>query len=149
VYVKEGSFIPMADFSSLKKINNTNDYTDRKLIIEYFPSMQKTSYSLFLDDGITSQTLENKKYALINLEGRAGNHVIKININVSGDNAIKNIPRSIKLIVPAAIESATINNKTIPVDQNFLFPDLPFSFRSQYLQIQFSGKPLFITLHTK
>ena len=149
VYVKEGSFIPMADYTTLKKISNTKDYTDHKLIIEYFPSQQKTKYTLFLDDGVTTHTLENKKYVLLNLEGRTGDHVVKIFISASGNDAIKNIPRVIKLTVPATIESATINNETIPVNQFSLFPGLPFVFGSQYVPVKFSGKPLLITIKIK
>jgi oligosaccharide 4-alpha-D-glucosyltransferase len=149
VYVREGSFIPMADFSGLAKINNVKDYTDRRLIVEYFPSSLKTNYTLFLDDGITTHTLENKNYALINFEGRTSGKVITININSLGNNSIKNRTRTIKIMVPGGIESASVNNKKILVKQNFSFPELPFSFGSRYIEMQYSGKPVLITLHTQ
>ena len=78
VFIKEGSFLPLADFSSVKKLNNTGDYDDKKLLIEYFPSTQKSNYTLFLDDGKTRNTLEKKQYALINFKGKDTNGIIDI-----------------------------------------------------------------------
>ncbi len=149
VYVKEGSFIPMADYTALKKINCTDDYTNDRLVVKYYPSSQTTSYTLFLDDGVTTHTLENRKYVLVQFTGRTSDHVVQVKISASGNNLLTKVPRVIKLMVPALIESARINNKIMPVMQNFSYPDVPFARGSQYVLIKFSGRPVLVTLKTK
>jgi oligosaccharide 4-alpha-D-glucosyltransferase len=149
VYIKEGSFIPMADFSGLQKINNTADYSDRKLTVEYFPSPKITSYDLFLDDGITSHTIESRNYVLLHFEGSTSDQGILVSLSALGKPAIKNVQRLIKLMVPAGIAKATINHKAVAINHGRIFRDVPFVMPSQYVLVKFSGKPVSIVLQTK
>jgi len=150
VFIKEGSFLPLADFSSVKKLNNTGDYDDKKLLIEYFPSTQKSNYTLFIDDGKTRNTLENKQYALINFKGKNTNGIIDIYITSSGNTAIKNVARTFKILLPGSeIKSATINSKTVFVSKKHSMKNDLAGKNTQYVPVKFSGKLLHIKLKIK
>ncbi|MEO9022492.1 MAG: TIM-barrel domain-containing protein [Ginsengibacter sp.] len=149
VFIKEGSFIPMADYSSVKKLSTTKDYDDKKLLLEYYPSTQKTHYSLFLDDGKTNHTLEKNQFALIHFEGKEENGIINITISTSGNDSIKNVSRILKLIIPGSkIESASINNKKVILNKKISLQKALRDVDAQYIPVIFTGKQLHLKIKT-
>jgi len=59
VYVKEGSFVPMA-----ASMQNTEEYNDKELTIYYFPSEKPSQYSLYEDDGNNPNAIIQKQYEI-------------------------------------------------------------------------------------
>lgn len=61
-FVKSGSFIPMT-----KWIKNTETYNPNEVAIHFFDDreVQKSSYNFSFDDGISTKTIEEKKYSTL------------------------------------------------------------------------------------
>jgi oligosaccharide 4-alpha-D-glucosyltransferase len=64
VFVKAGSIVP-----TISSINNTMAYANAKLMFTYFPAAQKTTYTLFEDDGAHAGNIANKQFGLIECSG--------------------------------------------------------------------------------
>ncbi len=67
LYVKEGSFIPLAKGQSFK---NTADAGNSKLEIHYYPGDKETTYTLFDDDGKSKSSLSKNQFELIRFSGQ-------------------------------------------------------------------------------
>lgn len=149
VFIREGSFIPMADYSSIKKLSSTKDYNDRKLLVEYYPSTQKTHYSLFIDDGKTKNTLEKNQFALINFEGKTDNDIINITISASGNDSIKNLSRVLKIIIPVStVIKAYVDGKSINTKNTISLKGSLKNEEVKYIPVEFSGKSLHLKIIT-
>ncbi len=150
VFIREGSFIPLADYSSIKKLSTTQDYDDKKLLIEYYPSTKKTNYTLFLDDGKTKNTLEKNQFALINFEGKEENDVINITISTSGNDSIKSVSRILKLIIPGTtVIKAYVNGKSINTKNTISLVRSLKNEEVKYIPVEFSGKILHLKIIKK
>lgn len=146
VFVKEGSFIPYADYSHVAQLATTADYDDTKLIVQYYPSSTRTTYSLFLDDGVSKNSLEKKQYALINFNGVTHGKEVIISIKASGASSIKNKARAISLSIPGAnILQASIKENKIVVEKKLSIKGV-HQEKSTYIKIPFSGRSLIIKL---
>ncbi|HMJ45840.1 MAG TPA: TIM-barrel domain-containing protein, partial [Ferruginibacter sp.] len=130
VFVKEGSFIPMFIDSMVR---NTADYTGKKLTIKYYPSVNRSNYTFFDDDGHTNNSLSNGKYELIRFEGQATGK--NINIRIAPANKYVMFAREFKIELPAGIKmvSAMVNNKSAEVYNNTVL-------------VRYDGKPLVIAI---
>ena len=62
VYVKEGTILPLYNE---KTYSNTVALKNDRLTIAYYPSNQKSSYALYLDDGVSKNAIVTGKYELI------------------------------------------------------------------------------------
>ena len=72
LFVKAGAFIPMADY----KMENTGDYNPAKLTVNYYPVEGVDSeFTLFDDDRLSTQTIENGNYRLITFKGTSGSQI--------------------------------------------------------------------------
>lgn len=146
VFVKEGSFIPFADYSNVPKLATTADYDDARLIMQYYPSSSQSAYALFLDDGVSKNTLEKKQFALLNIKGVTHGKDVFITITSSGSEAIKNVRRMIKLSIPGSVISqAIVNQKKIAVEKSVGIKGLPGN-ASSFINVPFSGKTVIIKL---
>ncbi|MEO6870117.1 MAG: TIM-barrel domain-containing protein, partial [Ginsengibacter sp.] len=146
VFVKEGSFVPFADFSKVAKLATTADYDDSKLIVQYYPSGSQSAYTLFLDDGASKNTLEKKQFALINFKGITHGKDVFITIVSSGNEIIKNKKRVIKLLLPGSfITHAIVNQKKVVIEKDLLIKGLQQK-NDSYINVSFSGKPMIIKL---
>ena len=80
LFVRAGSFIPQYD----RPIQNVTEYNPQFLTIKYFPSAEKTEYTLFDDNRLSPTSLVDDEYQLINLCGcRTGNE-IEISLSDNG-----------------------------------------------------------------
>jgi oligosaccharide 4-alpha-D-glucosyltransferase len=134
VFVKEGSFIPL--FQPENELKNTKDYTGDEITIKYYPSPNKTDYTLFDDDGKTANTLKNGNYELIRFEGV--NNQKNIQIRISPKNKKMGQSRKLLLQLPGGftIKIASINNKMAVVTNNSLI-------------VKYEGKPLMVYIKLK
>lgn len=150
IFIKDGSFIPMADYSSLSTIRTTEDYDDAKLIVNYYPSSKKTNYTLYLDDGKTNHTLENQQFALVHFEGKNDGKEITISISSSGNKGIKNVPRDFKLRIPGCtIHHAFINKKKINLKSGLNLKYALIEKEVSYIPVHFKGEKMVITIKIK
>lgn len=116
VYVKEGSFVPM--FISKTPVKNTGEYKGKEITIAYYPSVQKSTYTLYDDDGHTNKTLQNGNYELIHFTGKQ----IGKNIFITIQPGITKMLQQRKLVftLPAGyqIKKIQINKKIIQIKEN-------------------------------
>ncbi len=67
IYVKAGTILPLYNE---KTYSNTVSLKNDKLTVAYYPSNQKTTYSLYLDDGVSKNALATNQYELINFSAQ-------------------------------------------------------------------------------
>ncbi len=65
LFVKAGSFIPQYT----KPIENVTQYAPSELTVKYFPSPERTSYTLFEDDRKSPESLQKGEYCKISFTG--------------------------------------------------------------------------------
>lgn len=116
LFVRAGSFIPQY----LKKIENVGQYDPSVLTVKYFPSEQKTSYTMFMDDRKSPVSLENNDYQLTTFTGvKAGG---RMEVTVSSKGSYTGMPqtRTITLEVPGygatAPSAVTVDGKAAKFD---------------------------------
>jgi oligosaccharide 4-alpha-D-glucosyltransferase len=140
VFVKEGSFIPM--FESDLPFKNTRDYTGKNITIKYYPSSDKSNYTLFDDDGITNNTLSKGKYELINFEGKTNKDQVRIII--SSPKMQQGDSKKIKLIFPK-------NNKItlVKINGQYFKNNVDVNSHNNFIEVKFSGKTLNLEIKFK
>ena len=88
LFVKAGSFIPQYP----REIQNVEEYNPQFLTVRYYPSAEKSSYTLFEDDRKSPTSLEEKEYILINFEGQSkGKHT---DLTITSEGGYKGMPES-------------------------------------------------------
>lgn len=80
LFVKEGSFIPLAKGKDFK---NTTTAGNNKLELHYYPASTNTSFTLFDDDGASKSSLTNQEFELIQFSG-ISNNKIEITVESNG-----------------------------------------------------------------
>lgn len=97
LFVKEGSFIPQY----MRPIENTGEYDPAYLTVKYFPSSEKTSYTLFEDDRKSPESLEKGEYRLLTFSGEKRNG--EINIEITSEGSYRGMPAAthLALEIPA------------------------------------------------
>ena len=86
IFVKSGSFIPMAEV-----VNSTDDYSTENLSIKYYASNfnQKTSQSMYEDDGKTFGAYEKNNYSKLVFDAlETENDILEIGIVNKGNGYI-------------------------------------------------------------
>lgn len=150
LFVKAGTFLPLANFSSLNAIRNTNDYDDKNLIINYYPSSENSNYSLYLDDGKTNGTLEKGKYGLLHFQGVTTMDEVHITITSMGDPVYKNAHRLLNFTVPGYdIQYAIISGKEITPKKGNILKYAMIDSPVSYVPIDFRGKEMRFILKIK
>lgn len=64
VYVKAGAILPL--YVNAEGIN-TSAINNQSLTLAYFPASQKSTYTLYLDDGISKNAISTRQYELVNI----------------------------------------------------------------------------------
>lgn len=150
LFVKEGTFLPMANFSQLDAVRNTKDYDDKNLIINYYPSFNHSSYDLYLDDGHTNGAFEKGNYALIHFQGITNGDEVEINISSMGDPKIKNLKRVLNFTLAGYdIEYAVIAGKKFYPKSDKLLKYALIDKAVTYIPIPFAGKETRVLLKLK
>lgn len=137
VFVKAGSFIPMADADSFKNIHQASS---AKLAVHYYPSHQSSAYVLYDDDGVTKNAIAKKQFELIRFAAtaRKQSHQITITSN-NGQFKGKPASRRIKLIVHTAKKYASVqinhqqSRNVIHLNDQLI---IPFRFTGSKVVIQ-------------
>lgn len=80
MFVKEGSFIPLY----MEPIENVTQYDPQLLTVKYFPSEEKTSFTMFDDDRMSTTSLKDGAYQLLKFEGKKSNDAIEISMLKEG-----------------------------------------------------------------
>jgi oligosaccharide 4-alpha-D-glucosyltransferase len=143
VFVKEGSFIPMAYIPDTAFFKNTGDYNDRDIYVKYYPSAKISEYTMFTDDGHTNKTLENKRYTLLYFTGVSDATSATIKISSTGFES--NELRKIRMTLPGKYSRIKINGvlQTMPMTIANLFG---IEDKSRFVTIEFKGRPVLIEL---
>ena len=116
VYVKEGSFVPM--FISKTPVKNTEEYKGKEITIAYYPSAQKSTYTLYDDDGHTNKTLQNGNYELIHFTGKQTGKNIFITIQPGITKMLQQRKLLFELPAGYQIKKIQINKQTILIKEN-------------------------------
>lgn len=81
LFVKAGSFIPMADY----KMNSTTDYNPAVLTVNYYPvEGVESTFTMYDDDRMSPQSLSSGQYRLITFHGNATPDITSIEIASEG-----------------------------------------------------------------
>ena len=82
VFVRNGAFIPMAP-----SMQNTSQFDWRKMDIHFFPSISvnRSSSTIYIDDGISRQEVDKPMYHLIDLQGETKVNEMILQITGSGE----------------------------------------------------------------
>lgn len=80
LFVKAGSFIPQYE----QPIENVTQYDPQLLTVKYFPSEEKTDYTLFDDDRKSPTSLADGAYQLTTFTGRQKGNEICISLATNG-----------------------------------------------------------------
>lgn len=80
LFVRAGSFIPMADY----KMDNTGDYRTDRYTINYYPTSGLSTYNLYEDDLTSPSSLESGNYRLVTFSGQASDTYINIKVATTG-----------------------------------------------------------------
>ncbi len=80
LFVRAGSFIPMADYD----MENTGDYRTDRYTINYYPYLGKSEYVMYEDNPLSGSSLDKGEYSLVSFNGDARMHRIDIEVSVKG-----------------------------------------------------------------
>ncbi len=147
VFVKEGSFIPIAS-NSLLIANNTKDYMDDDIKVIYYPSEKESNGILYYDDGET----KNSPSEIINFNGITTGNNISIEITTGNKGYyLNNKKRQLLVGIPARLgfpEAGKRNGKTIAANE---ITKAQFGFNKnctyEFINIEFKGEPVKLELH--
>ena len=81
LFVRAGSFIPMADY----EMENTRDYRTDQYTVRYYPVAGVNSEStMYEDDCRSTRSLLDNNYSIIRFKGNAGEHTMVITATLEG-----------------------------------------------------------------
>lgn len=80
LFVKAGSFIPLY----LEPVENVADYDPQLVTVRYYPSPEKTEYTMFDDDRLSPTSLRDGAYNLTHFTGEASARSIEIGLSSEG-----------------------------------------------------------------
>lgn len=80
LFVKAGSFIPLY----MQPVENVKDYDPQIITVRYYPSAEKTSYTMFDDNKLSPESLRLGEYELTTFTGRATSKGIDIDLDSEG-----------------------------------------------------------------
>lgn len=80
LFVRAGAFIPQYE----NEIENVTQYDPTFLTVLYFPSEEVTNYTLYDDDRLSPQALENGDYQLTRFSGVRDGDAIRVNLSAEG-----------------------------------------------------------------
>ena len=80
LFVRAGAFIPLC----MQPIENTAQYDPQLLTVRYFPSAEKTTYTLFDDNRLSPTSIEDGQYRLTTFTGRRTAKETEISLEGNG-----------------------------------------------------------------
>lgn len=110
LFVRAGSFIPQY----MEAIENVTQYNPSFLEVKYFPSGEETTYTMFEDDRLSPNSLQEGAYKLMDFTGKKENGKITVDLSSSG-RGYEGMPQ-VKMLtfevvgVPRAPKGVTISN---------------------------------------
>ncbi len=114
VFVKAGSFVP-----TKSSMRNTSEYDQKALIVKYYPTPEKTIYTLYEDDGKTNKAWEKNEFDLYQFTGQSINKRIEISIQQTAKSKTnKALTKKMVLEIPSTQNNnrrVQVNGKVIPV----------------------------------
>lgn len=138
IYIKEGTILPLYNE---KTYSNTVLLKNDRLTINYYPSNKKTSYTLYLDDGMSKNALATSQYELINFTAQTiadkgyGFTIQSNHGNYKGKPVSKVFTLSIKQT--KAFKTVLINGikQNVTVDYNSKTLSFPVLFTGNTLKV--------------
>ena len=126
LFVKAGSFIPMADY----KMENTGDYNPAKFTVNYYPVEGVDSeYTLFDDNRLSTNTISTGEYRLITFTGSADGSMINATAEGSYPGAPGDITITFVIHRVAAPAKIRVNGRNVTAKFNEDAHTLSFTFR--------------------
>ena len=91
VFVREGAFIPTADYP----MENTGDYRADEFTITYYASPVESHYTLYDDNHISPCSIEDGQYRLLHFSGVMKDG--KVDISITPEGTYEGAPEAVKL----------------------------------------------------
>ena len=118
VFVRAGSFVPMADV-----VATTDQYSSENLTLHYYADASATtsSYTMYEDDGRSRQSLPNGDYELLHFDAERSGESLTIRMRRDGDG-YEGMPetRDMTLLIhnwQNDARTVTVNGQELPVRQ--------------------------------
>ncbi len=116
VFVRAGSFVPMADV-----VDSTDDYSSARLLLHYYAdsSVPAARGHMYDDDGRSRTSLRDGRYEILGFEAAHTDQALAITLTrAGGDYAGRPSSRELELVVhnwPHPDTTVTIGNEEVPV----------------------------------
>lgn len=150
MFVRAGSFIPQYK----QPIENVTQYDPQLLTVKYFPANEKSSFTMFEDDRVSTTSISDEAYQLITFEGERKGAEIAIGLSSKGSYkgapevrlmtleivGVKKLPKAVTLSNGMTMEKAA-SPKVIR--QSGYYYDASTS--TLMLRFPWDGKPLDVT----
>ena len=104
LFVKAGSFIPQY----VLPMQNVGDYNPAFLTVRYYPSAEKTSYTLFDDNRKSPVSLEQNDYQLTTFSGRSSAGTTEISLSATGKYQDMPESRNLTIEIPGVKKPASV-----------------------------------------
>jgi oligosaccharide 4-alpha-D-glucosyltransferase len=157
VLIKAGSFIPQY----LNRVKNTGDQKAGEISVLYVPSENASNYQLYLDDGISKNSISSKQFELISFSTK-GKAVSSLEISIASNGGTyvgKPAKQKMNFLIPAIDQipkKITINGQAISLLDATETKGISTSDQAIWnlgkqhqllLPLSFSGKPIKISIN--
>jgi oligosaccharide 4-alpha-D-glucosyltransferase len=145
VYVKAGSFIPLAD-----ALNTTDQYKADQYAIYYYPA-GKTIYTQFEDDGKSRQSLADNQYELIRYEGNSEGGKTSVMLSKTGSWPGMPTKRMIqfRVFLQGTVGSVLLNGKALENLPHGKRPSYQISGKFADIYFEWDGRPVHLEIIDK
>ncbi len=138
LFVRAGSFIPLADYA----MENTGDYRADRYLVKYYPvEGVASSYTMFEDNHESTTSLETGKYSLITFKGSDTPEAITIDLSSEGtyEGAPSTRQITFELANTGAPRTITLNGKRVKgwkYNKNTRTLTIPVAWNGRQAKIQ-------------
>jgi alpha-glucosidase/oligosaccharide 4-alpha-D-glucosyltransferase len=118
VFVKEGAIVPMA-----VKMENTEAFDPNQLVINYWYNPKgKSSFNLYLDDGLSANAYENEDAEIVHIETIGTSKGISINLSKETGAKYQNAIKQTRFLIHAldkAPARISAKNRLLEIEQRW------------------------------
>jgi alpha-glucosidase (family GH31 glycosyl hydrolase) len=135
VFARGGSFIPM-----IEPIRNTEEYSSENLIIHYYPDeeVEKSSFTMYEDDGKTKGSIEKGKYELLHFNARSFEDILLLDFERDIKGKYDGMPKNREITL--MIHGMEKNPASVMIGEQMKTSGVNYDEERQVLKIYFDWK---------